>query len=101
MLANLVENAIHHTPEGTHIAVSLRTGAQGLVASVEDNGPGIPSQHHEHVFRRFFRLDSSRSTAGSGLGLALVAAVADLHRIVIDLHDRKPGLAVAMRFPSA
>lgn len=101
MLSNLIENAIHHTPPGTCIAISLRQEPNGLVASVEDDGPGIPSQHHEHVFRRFFRLDSSRSSAGSGLGLALVAAVADLHRIVIDLRDRRPGLAVMMRFPSA
>ena len=100
MLSNLIENAIHHTPAGARIEVSLRNDAKGLVGCVEDNGPGIPQQHHGHVFRRFFRLDSSRTSAGSGLGLALVAAVADLHRVAIELYDRGPGLSVQMRFPA-
>lgn len=99
MLSNLIENAIHHTPDGTHIAVSLRHDSDGFVACIEDDGPGIPQQHRDHVFRRFFRLDSSRSSSGSGLGLALVAAIADLHRIPLTLLDRQPGLAVVMRFP--
>jgi signal transduction histidine kinase len=101
MLSNLIENAIQHTPPGTQIAVSLQHESGDVLGSVKDDGAGIPSEHHEHVFRRFFRLDSSRSSAGSGLGLALVAAVADLHRILIDLCDCRPGLAVTMRFPNA
>ena len=100
MLSNLIENAIHHTPAGTHIAVTLRQDAGGCTGSVEDDGPGIPARHHGEVFRRFFRLDSSRSSSGCGLGLALVSAVADLHRIAIDLRDRAPGLAVSMHFPA-
>ncbi len=99
MLSNLIENAIHHTPIGTRIVVSLRDDANRVVGCIEDNGPGIPHQHHDHVFRRFFRLDSSRSSAGSGLGLALVAAIADLHRIALSLRDRAPGVAVVMQFP--
>lgn len=101
MLSNLIENAIHHTPAGTDIAITLRTDGGHFTGSVEDDGPGIASQHHHAVFRRFFRLDSSRSSAGCGLGLALVSAVADLHRIALELRDRAPGLAVHMRFPAA
>lgn len=98
MLANLIENAIHHTPVGTRIDVCLRNDTEGLMGCIEDDGPGIPLEHHANVFRRFFRLDSSRSSSGCGLGLALVAAVADLHKIVIQLHDRQPGVVVRMHF---
>ena len=59
-----------------------------------DNGPGIPVEEHARVFDRFYRLDRSRTTAGSGLGLALVKAIASLHGLEIRLEDRKPGLAV-------
>jgi signal transduction histidine kinase len=98
MFANLVENAIRHSPPGAAIAVSA--AAQGGVteALVCDTGPGIPEQSRSKVFLRFFRLDESRTTAGSGLGLSLVAAVATLHGIEIALGDNHPGLRVALRF---
>ena len=79
LLANLVENAIVHTSPGTTITVSLRHEAERAVLIVEDDGPGIPPGAQEKIFRRFYRLDASRSTSGHGLGLALVVAVAELH----------------------
>src|SRR5262249_18472619 len=101
MVSNLVENAIHHTPVGTRIGMRLSRGDTGLVACVEDDGPGIPRDERARVFRRFVRLDSSRNSPGCGLGLALVAAIADLHQITLELRDREPGLAVLMRFQRA
>ncbi len=98
MLANLVENTIHHTPPGTEIAVSLAPGPDGPVGRVRDTGPGIPEAAREKVFQRFFRLDASRMTPGSGLGLSLVAAVAQLHEIRVTLADNRPGLAVTLDF---
>jgi signal transduction histidine kinase len=98
MLANLVENAIRHTPEGSAITVALERGADGPIGIVADTGPGIPPDVREKVFQRFYRLDRSRTTAGSGLGLSLVAAVAETHGIVIALADNKPGLEVRLRF---
>lgn len=98
MLSNLIENAIHHTPEGTCITLSLNATKAGVIGCVEDTGVGIPADEHKRVFDRFVRLDSSRTSPGSGLGLALVAAIADLHRVRITLLDRQPGLAVVMRF---
>lgn len=62
-----------------------------------DNGPGIPHTEHEKVFDRFYRLDRSRSTAGSGLGLAMVKAIASLHGLTIRLEDAKPGLRVVLQ----
>jgi signal transduction histidine kinase len=98
MLSNLIENAIHHTPAGTRITLSLNASNDGVIGCIEDTGPGIPMGEHKRVFDRFVRLDTSRTSPGSGLGLALVAAIADLHRVPITLLDRQPGLAVVMRF---
>jgi len=98
MLANLVENAIRHTPEGSLIELTLEHGPTGLVGMVADNGPGIPAEAREMVFRRFFRLERSRSTTGSGLGLSLVAAVGGIHGIAITLADNEPGLKVLLDF---
>jgi len=95
MLANLVENALRHTPPGAHIAVDLQ-GQTGIIA---DDGSGIPAAERGKVFQRFYRLESSRTTPGSGLGLSLVAAIAELHDIAIELDDNHPGLKVTLRFP--
>jgi signal transduction histidine kinase len=101
MLANLVENAIRHTPEGTRIQLALEQSPTGPVGIIADDGPGIPAEARDKVFRRFFRLERSRSTAGSGLGLSLVAAVADIHVIAITLADNEPGLKAVLDFPHA
>jgi signal transduction histidine kinase len=99
MLANLVENAICHTPRRTMIALRLHSDSDGIVAEVTDSGPGIPANEKTKVFERLYRLDASRTTPGSGLGLSLVAAVAALHGIEVTLADNHPGLRVIMRFP--
>jgi signal transduction histidine kinase len=96
MLVNIVENAIRHTPAGTRIEVSLRRANGKIACSVADNGPGIPSAERDHVFARFHRL--SDAVPGSGLGLSLVKAVADIHAISIKLDDAAPGLKVTMEF---
>ena len=98
MLANLVENALHHTPRGTSIQLGLKSAPQVLTGYVADNGQGIPIEARERVLGRFVRLDSSRTIAGDGLGLALVAAVADLHGIKLTLGDAQPGLLVELEF---
>ena len=100
MLANLVENALRHTPPGTGVCLALALRAGIPTGLVTDRGPGIPETERGHVFRRFYRLDKSRSTSGNGLGLALVAAVADLHRIDVALEDNGPGLRVRFTFPA-
>ena len=100
MLANLVENAIGHTPEGSRIALMLRLDGDGTIcASVADNGLGIPEAEREKVFERFYRMDASRSSPGTGLGLSLVAAIAQLHHIEIRLEDGAPGLTVSLTVP--
>ena len=99
VLANLIENALHHTPVGSRVRLELLMTSQGIVGRVIDSGHGIPAEARGRVLRRFVRLDSSRATPGSGLGLTLVAAVADLHDIRLVLGDAAPGLLVELVFP--
>jgi signal transduction histidine kinase len=96
MLANLVENAVRHGRAGGRISIAVN--ATGI--TVADDGPGIPPDQHERAFRRFGRLDAARSTPGSGLGLALVRAVATLHGMAITLEDARPGLRVRLALPT-
>lgn len=98
MVANLVENAINHCPAGVMITVTLESAPGQCVFSVADTGPGIPEAERESVLRRFYRLERSRTTPGSGLGLALVKAIADLHGATLTLADNDPGLRVSIRF---
>ena len=97
-LVNLLENAIAHTPAGVVVTVSLREGHEGIVLAVADNGVGVPEAERELVFERFYRLERSRTAAGSGLGLSIVAAVAELHDAELSASDNKPGLKIAMVF---
>ena len=98
MLANLLDNAIRHTPQGAHIEVSLVNHGSQLVASVADDGPGVPPPERERIFRRFYRVEGSVSTAGTGLGLSLVAAVAELHGMKFSATDNMPGLRMTLTF---
>jgi signal transduction histidine kinase len=100
MLANVIENAIHHTPDGATIRVTLQPAAHGPLLTVSDTGPGIAEGERSRVFERFYRLERSRTTAGSGLGLSLVAAIADLHDAKVALSDNNPGLVLVIAFPS-
>jgi signal transduction histidine kinase len=98
MLVNLVENALRHTAPGASIEIAAIGGRRPSL-SVTDDGPGIPPGERPRVLDRFYRLERSRSTPGSGLGLALVAAVARLHSAEVRLDDAGPGLQATVEFP--
>lgn len=98
MLANLVENAIRHTPENARIEITLAQKGAEVVASVADDGHGVPHNERKDIFRRFYRVEPSRTTPGNGLGLALVQAVANLHGIELEVGDNTPGLRITMSF---
>ncbi len=98
MFSNLIENAIRHTPARTCIRIDLTTTAGAALASVSDNGPGIPKAEYGKVLRRFYQLSHSRTAGGHGLGLALVAAIASLHRATLSLSDERPGLRISTQF---
>ena len=97
-IANLVDNAIKHGRTGGHVVVASERVDGTPVISIADDGPGIPSDQRDHVFKRFYRLEQSRYTAGNGLGLSLVAAVAHLHGARIELLDNSPGLKLRLWF---
>jgi len=95
-VANLLDNAIKYTPPGGRITLALKTTGEGVEVSVADTGPGIPADQRERVFDRFHRLEGSRSTPGSGLGLSLVRAVARLHGAILRVTDNQPGVRVSL-----
>jgi signal transduction histidine kinase len=97
-IANLVDNAIKHGRTGGQVVVASESIDGRPVISIADDGPGIPADQYEHVFKRFYRLEASRYTPGNGLGLSLVAAVARLHGARIELLDNAPGLKFRLWF---
>lgn len=101
MVVNLVDNALRYCPPGAKIRVLATAVGDQLELAVCDTGPGIPVQERENVLRPFYRLESSRTTEGSGLGLSLVAAIAKRHEAKLSLADNDPGLRVSVLFPIA
>jgi len=96
LIANLIENALRHTPPGS---ITLRVaGGASPILIVQDDGPGIPEAERSRVLRRLYRLEHSRTSEGSGLGLSLVAAIAELHGARLELGDAAPGLTVTLTF---
>jgi signal transduction histidine kinase len=102
LLRNLVANAVAYTPPQGRLVISSAAGADRLVLTVDDTGPGIPAADRERVFERFVRLDRSGSPQGVGLGLAIVRTVADEHGASVELLDAPlGGLRVRVSFPQA
>ncbi len=99
-MANLLDNAIKYTPAQGQIKISLDRQADKGQVMIADSGPGIPEAERSQVFQRFYRLEKSRTTPGSGLGLSLVEAVARIHGMTLKLEDNHPGLQVLCEFPA-
>lgn len=100
MFANLIENAIRHAKGGRAITIDVQSQQEAVAVQITDDGPGIPDVERDKVFRRLYRLEKSRTTEGTGLGLSMVKAIADLHGASIGLADAQPGLAVTICFPA-
>lgn len=97
-LSNLIDNAIKYTHEGGAITVRAAAGESGPELVVADNGPGIAEQERERISERFYRGAAAEQASGSGLGLALVAAIADLHEARLAFEDNAPGLRARLQF---
>ena len=100
MLANLVANALIHTPPGSTVEIVAEQLGEAARLCVSDDGPGVPDGVRDQIFRRFFRVEQSRTTPGSGLGLSLAAAVASVHGARIVAEDAEPGLRIIVDFHS-
>lgn len=92
LFANLIENALRHTPRGSTVCICASTASTAPTVSIVDNGPGIPQNMREKVLQRFFRLEISRTTPGNGLGLSLANAIVMAHGASLELTDAGPGL---------
>jgi two-component system sensor histidine kinase TctE len=100
LLANLIHNALQHTPRGGTVWVRCGACGEGAQLSVEDTGPGIPEAERTRVLERFYQLPGR--TGGSGLGLAIVNEVARRHGATLRLGDGAggTGLRATVRFPA-
>lgn len=98
VLANLVGNAVRHTPESASITVCVGTTQSSVLLEVEDTGPGLAEAEAAHVFERFYRADSSRTreSGGSGLGLSIVAALVAAHNGTVEVRS-DPGAGATFR----
>ncbi len=99
-VGNLVDNAVKFSPTGREVRViaeAVGPPAPGVEITVADQGPGIPAADRSRATERFFRGEAARSTPGSGLGLALVQAVALLHGGMLTLGDAQPGLVAVIK----
>ena len=100
LLSNLIENAILHTPAGTHITLSLAREGGRAMMTVADDGPGVPADEHAKLFQRLYRREASRTHPGYGLGLSTAQAIAELHGAEIGVVPGTAGLAIRIRFPA-
>lgn len=101
LLVNLLENAIGHNGAGVNIRLACRQTELGPEVEVTDDGAGIPASQRDQVLKPFFRVDRSRGRPGNGLGLSLVARIAERHGATLHLEDARPGLRVRVRFASS
>jgi len=108
-LSNILDNAVKYTPAGGAVMLRVRRRSSGDVEfSVTDTGPGVPEADRARVVERFVRLENSRNLPGAGLGLSLVAAVAEAHGGMLEVDEgpgmfngKGPGLRVALVLPRA
>ena len=97
----LIENALRATEDGGEIALAARPDGEAVVIEVRDGGRGVPEWAQNKVFDRFYRVDVESVRRGSGLGLAVVKAIAEAHGGTLSLRSRPGDTVFALRLPAA
>uniref|UniRef100_UPI001BDA6E01 ATP-binding protein n=1 Tax=Acrocarpospora catenulata TaxID=2836182 RepID=UPI001BDA6E01 len=102
VLANLLDNAVRHSPSGGSVILSAQPVGSHLHLTVDDDGPGIPPAERSRVFERFSRLDTARATdaGGAGLGLAITKEIVELHHGTIHIPDHPKGCRILVQLPT-
>jgi two-component system heavy metal sensor histidine kinase CusS len=101
-VSNLIENALRFSPDGGTIHIEISARDAGTEISVVDNGCGIAAEHLPRIFDRFYRVDSARSSVGTGLGLALVKSIVDLHGGSASVESEPERMTrVTLKFPGS
>jgi signal transduction histidine kinase len=92
-VTNVLDNAIKHSPNGSTVTIRVERRGEEALLAIGDEGPGIPPEHRERIFHRFFRVDEARSRerGGAGLGLAIAKWAVDIHGGQITVHERPQG----------
>jgi two-component system, OmpR family, sensor histidine kinase KdpD len=94
VFVNLLENAVTYTPEATPIEITARAEGNRVVVEVSDHGPGLPEDHEDRIFEKFFRAPNALRAAGTGLGLAICRGIVIAHGGTIAAENRPGGGAV-------
>jgi two-component system heavy metal sensor histidine kinase CusS len=100
-VSNLLSNALNHTPKGGHVKLEVESAVDGLEVRVVDDGSGVAREHLPRLFERFYRVENAQRRAhGTGLGLALVKSILELHQGSVQLQSEAGrGMTVQLRFP--
>ena len=104
MIVNLLDNAIKYTPAGGHVSLSVKRDGDFAILEVADDGIGIPAEALPHVFKRFYRVDGSRSReqGGAGLGLSIVESICTAHDVRVEVNSTQgKGSIFRIRAPLA
>jgi signal transduction histidine kinase len=102
VLTNILDNALHYTPEGGRVVIATRQSGDQVEVTIEDNGPGVTAEEATRIFERFYRIDSSRARddGGSGLGLAIAKSIVEMHKGKIWAESEKGrGVKVIIQLP--
>jgi len=98
LIQNLLDNAIKFTPVGGCVTVKLSKADETVQLNVDDNGIGIPKQDIPHLFSRFHRDSNAAAYPGNGIGLAIVKAIADQHKAIIEVERKPVGTGFIIQF---
>ncbi|TMP38155.1 HAMP domain-containing sensor histidine kinase [Pseudoalteromonas rubra] len=100
LICNLLENALEHSHELSHVWLRLQSHTDSALLQVGDDGPGIPQGDQHKVFDKFYRADISRGRPGNGLGLSIVRAICDVHKAQLCLLEQQPGAVFNIEIPT-